>query len=83
MHQLVDVQTLVMAVDPEVVCELTPTPLSHGPRTPGEHQIKQLPMDKRAFLEVQEFSREVVSHSKRAFVVMNAYIKKQKRSQIK
>lgn len=59
MHQIGGIQTLVMAVDLGVACEPTLVPLGHGPVTPGEHEIKQLPMDKRAFVGVQESSGEV------------------------
>lgn len=59
MHQIGGIQTLVMAVDHGVACEPTLAPLGHGPVTPGEHEIKQIAVDKRAFVGVQESSGEV------------------------
>lgn len=53
MHQIGGLQTLVMAVALGVAGEPTLAPLGHGPVTPGEHEIKHLPMDKRAFVGIQ------------------------------
>ena len=58
-HWVIDIQTSIVAVDPAMECELTPPPLGCGLGAPGEHCLRQLPMDKRASVEVQESSREV------------------------
>lgn len=54
-------QILVPAMDYALVCELDPVPLCHGPGAPRIYYLKQLPMNKRAFVEVQ-ISREVLTH---------------------
>lgn len=45
-------QILVPAMDYALVCELDPVPLCHGPGAPRIYYLKQLPMNKRAFVEV-------------------------------
>lgn len=56
---LMNIETLVLTVDLAVTSILAPATLSPGLRGHGEHCLRQSPMIKRAFLENQEFNREV------------------------
>lgn len=57
-HWLMDIEILVSTVDPAGTSVLAPATLSHGLRGYGEHCLRQSPMIKRAFVEIQ-FNREV------------------------
>ena len=61
--QVLDIHTLVPAVDPASACELAPAPVSYGPGAPGECRVIPSPTDERAFfVEAQLSSREVSEH---------------------
>lgn len=62
MHQGVDIQTSVPAVDPVVAHELSPVHLGHGPEAPEEHSLQQSPMDETAFVGDQVSRREAPAH---------------------
>lgn len=62
MHQVIGIQTLVLAVGPAVACELAPAPLSHSLGNPGEHCFRQSSIDERTSVEVQVSSGEVSAH---------------------
>lgn len=55
---VIGTQTSALALDPEAACEPAPAPLSHSLEATGECQFKQLRIDKRVFVEVQQSSRE-------------------------
>ena len=51
--RVIGIQTSVPAVVPAVAYELSPAPLGFGPGVPGEHCLRQSPIDERALVEVQ------------------------------
>lgn len=46
-------------MDHEMAYELSPAPLGRGLGAPGKHWLKKSPADERAYVEVQDSSREV------------------------
>lgn len=59
MHLVISRQTSVLAVNPAVAHELAPAPFSHTSGTLGRHYLRQLPMDERACVKVQMFTRKI------------------------
>lgn len=55
-YRVLNIQTSVPVVDPAMDQELTPVPLARGPGAPGEHYLRQLPMNKKSSVKVQECS---------------------------
>lgn len=51
MRWVIGKQTLVPAMDSAMASKPAPAPLDCVPRTPGEHCLRRLPTDERAFVK--------------------------------